>query len=82
MRLLRAVTSRRRIFNRRYARQCLEIAPTFQDKEARAILLGLAQAWSEPVRDLWVPALAARLRHMYSRTPKSLRRNTPETGVR
>jgi hypothetical protein len=46
MRLLRAVTSRRRIFNRRYARQCLEIAPTFQDKEARATLLGLAQAWS------------------------------------
>ena len=31
---------------RRYARQCLEIAPTFQDKEARATLLGSAQAWS------------------------------------
>ena len=31
---------------RRYARQCLEIAPTFQDKEARATLLGFAQAWS------------------------------------
>jgi hypothetical protein len=30
---------------RRYARQCLEIAPTFQDEEARATLLGLAQAW-------------------------------------
>jgi hypothetical protein len=30
----------------RYARQCLEIAPTFQDKEARATLLGSAQAWS------------------------------------
>jgi hypothetical protein len=31
---------------RRYARQCLEIAsPTFQDKEARATLLGFAQAW-------------------------------------
>ena len=29
----------------RYARQCLEIAPTFQDEEARATLLGLAQAW-------------------------------------
>jgi hypothetical protein len=29
-----------------YARQCLEIAPSFQDKEARATLLGLAQAWS------------------------------------
>jgi uncharacterized membrane protein len=31
---------------RRYARQCLEIAPSFQDKEARATLLGFAQAWS------------------------------------
>ena len=30
---------------RRYTRQCLEIAPTFQDEEARATLLGLAQAW-------------------------------------
>ena len=30
---------------RRYARQCLEVAPTFQDKEARVILLGQAQAW-------------------------------------
>jgi hypothetical protein len=29
----------------RYARQCLEVAPTFQDKEARVILLGQAQAW-------------------------------------
>jgi hypothetical protein len=29
----------------RYARQCLEIAPTFQDEEAQATLLGLAQAW-------------------------------------
>jgi hypothetical protein len=31
---------------RRYARHCLEIAPTFQDKEARATLLGFAQVWS------------------------------------
>jgi hypothetical protein len=31
---------------RRYARQCVEIAPTFEDKEARATVLGLAQAWS------------------------------------
>jgi hypothetical protein len=31
---------------RRYARQCLEVAPTFQGKKARATLLGLAQAWS------------------------------------
>ena len=30
---------------RRYTRQCLEIAPTFQDEEARATLLGLAQGW-------------------------------------
>jgi hypothetical protein len=30
----------------RYARQCLEIAPTFQDEEARATLLGFAHAWS------------------------------------
>jgi hypothetical protein len=30
---------------RRYARQCLEIAPTFQDEKARATLLGLARAW-------------------------------------
>jgi hypothetical protein len=30
---------------RRYARQCLEIAPTFQDEEVRATLLGLAQTW-------------------------------------
>jgi uncharacterized membrane protein len=31
---------------RRYARQCLEIAPAFQDEEARATLLGFAQTWS------------------------------------
>jgi len=30
---------------RRHARQCVAIAPTFQDQEARATLLGLAQAW-------------------------------------
>jgi hypothetical protein len=30
---------------RRYARQCLEIAPNFQDEEARATLLGVARAW-------------------------------------
>jgi uncharacterized membrane protein len=30
----------------RYARQCLEIASAFQDKEARATLLGFAQTWS------------------------------------
>ena len=29
----------------RYARQCVEIAPTFQDEEARATLLGFAHAW-------------------------------------
>jgi hypothetical protein len=30
---------------RRYTRQCLEIAPTFQDEESRATLLDLARAW-------------------------------------
>ena len=30
---------------RRRAQDCLEIAPTFQDVEARAILLGFARAW-------------------------------------
>jgi N-acyl-D-aspartate/D-glutamate deacylase len=39
------VTSRAEEY-RRYARQCLEIAPTFQDEEARATLLGLAQTWA------------------------------------
>jgi uncharacterized membrane protein len=29
----------------RYARQCVEIAPTFQDEEARATLLSIAQGW-------------------------------------
>src|SRR5262249_23631636 len=29
----------------RYARQCLKIAPTFQDEEKGATLLGQAQAW-------------------------------------
>jgi hypothetical protein len=38
------VTSRAEEY-RRYARQCLEIAPTFQDEEARATLLGFAQTW-------------------------------------
>jgi hypothetical protein len=38
------VTSRAEEY-RRYARQCLEIAPTFQDEKARVILLGHAQAW-------------------------------------
>jgi hypothetical protein len=30
---------------RRYARQCLEIAPNFQDEKARATLLSVARAW-------------------------------------
>jgi hypothetical protein len=38
------VTSRAEEY-RRYARQCLEIAPAFQDEERRATLLGQAQAW-------------------------------------
>jgi uncharacterized protein HemY len=38
------VTSRAEEY-RRYGRQCLEIAPTFQDEEARATLLGQARAW-------------------------------------
>jgi hypothetical protein len=38
------VTSRTEEY-RRCARQCLEIAPTFQDEEARATLLGVARAW-------------------------------------
>jgi hypothetical protein len=31
---------------RRYARQCLQMAPTFEDKEARTTLLTFAQGWS------------------------------------
>ena len=38
------VTSRAEEYQR-HARECVEIAPTFQDEEARATLLGLAQAW-------------------------------------
>jgi hypothetical protein len=38
------VTSRAEEY-RRYARQCLEVAPAFQDEEARASLLGIARAW-------------------------------------
>jgi len=38
------VTSRAEEY-RRYARQCLKIAPTFQDEERRMTLLGQAQAW-------------------------------------
>jgi hypothetical protein len=38
------VTSRAEEY-RRYARQCLEIAPTFQNEERRATLLGQAQTW-------------------------------------
>src|SRR6516225_8612485 len=38
------VTSKAEEFQR-YARQCVEIAPTFQDEERRAALLGQAQAW-------------------------------------
>jgi hypothetical protein len=38
------VTSRAEEY-RRYARQCLEIAPTFQNEEARATVLGFARAW-------------------------------------
>ena len=30
---------------KRHARQCLEVAPAFQDEEARATLQGIAQAW-------------------------------------
>ena len=39
------MTSKREEYQR-YARQCVEIAPTFQDEERQAILLGQAQAWS------------------------------------
>jgi N-acyl-D-aspartate/D-glutamate deacylase len=39
------IVTRRAEEYRRYARQCLEIAPTFQDEEARATLLGFAQTW-------------------------------------
>ena len=38
------VTSRAEVYQR-YARQCVEIAPTFQDEERRGTLLGQAQAW-------------------------------------
>jgi hypothetical protein len=38
------VTSRAEEY-RRYARQCLEIAPTFHNEEARATVLGFARAW-------------------------------------
>jgi hypothetical protein len=38
------VTSRAEVYQR-YARQCVEIAPTFQDEERRVTLLGQAQAW-------------------------------------
>jgi hypothetical protein len=38
------VTSRADEYRRR-AQECLEIAPTFQDEEARATLAELAQAW-------------------------------------
>ena len=41
---------------RRYARQCLEIAPTFQDEEARATLLGVGPDRSPA----WVMTLHAR----------------------
>ena len=33
---------------KRHARQCLEVAPAFQDEEARATLLGQARAWLRP----------------------------------
>jgi hypothetical protein len=38
------IWSRAEVYQR-YARECVEIAPTFQDEEARATLLGQAQAW-------------------------------------
>ena len=41
----KSVTSKAEEY-RRYARQCVEIAPTFQDEERRATLLGQAEAWS------------------------------------
>jgi len=40
----KSVTSKAEEY-RRYARQCVEIAPTFQDEERRATLLGQAQSW-------------------------------------
>src|SRR5262245_66312058 len=40
----KSVTSKAEEY-RRYARQCLEIAPTFQDEKRRATLLGQAQTW-------------------------------------
>jgi hypothetical protein len=38
------VTSREEEY-KRHARQCLEVAPTFQDEEARTTLIGQARAW-------------------------------------
>ena len=38
------VTSRAEEY-KRYARQCVEIASTFQDEEARATVIGQARAW-------------------------------------
>jgi hypothetical protein len=38
------VTSRAEEY-KRHARQCVEIASTFQDEEARATLIGQARAW-------------------------------------
>ena len=52
----------------RYARQCLEIAPTFQDKEARATVLGFARAW------LRLAYLAQANRHIAELTVQVARR--------
>jgi hypothetical protein len=38
------VTSREEEY-KRHARQCVEVAPAFQDEEARTTLIGQARAW-------------------------------------
>jgi hypothetical protein len=74
------VTSRAEEYQR-HARECVEIAPTFQDEERRAILLGQAQAW------LRLAHLAQANRHIAELTVQIARQRvsvkyTRDTGQR
>ena len=66
---------------RRYARQCLEMAPTFQDKGARAALLGFARGWSRLAHVAVVDRHIAELRVEIARQ-RAVVKHAVDTGQR
>lgn len=66
---------------RRYARQCLEMAPNFQDKGARAALPGFARGWSRLAHVAVVDRHIAELRVEIARQ-RAVVKHAVDTGQR